>query len=297
MEITANNLQILNQGFNAQFLRGIDSVKPQRDLVAMEIPSTTASINYAFLQQLPGMREWIGDREFNNLIVNNYLLTNRHWEDSISVQRNDILDDQLGLYANRFAMLGEAAADHPDWLVWQTLMAGFTTIGLDGQYYFDSDHQSWDQTGKPNLYQNLQSGSGPAWYLMDLSRSFLKPLIFQKRQDINFVAMDLPNDDNNFKRKEFLYGVDARYAVGYGFHQLAFGSLATLSATNFAAAKLAMNTQHKPDGSCLNVNPTHLICGPTNEANARTLLKSTSISASTNIWFNAVELVVVPALG
>ena len=216
MQITASNLQILNQGFNAQFLKGLDSVASQRSLVTMEVPSTTAAVNYAVLEQLPGMREWVGDRVFNNLKTSNYSLINRHWEDSIAVQRNDIADDQLGLYANRFAMLGEAAASHPEWLVWQTLLSGFNKTGMDGQYFFDIDHPAWDVNRQQVSYQNVQTGSNAPWFLMDLSRSFFKPMIFQNRQAIEFVALDKPEDENNFKRKEFLYGVDARYEVGFG---------------------------------------------------------------------------------
>lgn len=297
MEITAANLQALNQGFNAQFLMGLQSVTPTYQLVAMEMPSQTLIENHAWLTQLPGMREWIGDRILNNLQANDYQLTNRHWEDSISVQKNDIADDRLGLYAPRFAMLGSAAANHPDVLTWQTLLAGFTTLGMDGQYYFNANHLGYDTNGNPLNYSNIQSGANPPWFLFDLSTPFMKPLIFQKRQEIQFVAMDKPDDPNVFFRKEFIYGVDARYAVGFGFHQLSFASQQTLSPTTFAAAKLAMNTQHKPDGSALAVNPTHLVCGPSNEAAARTLLKATEIAATTNIWFNAVELVVIPALG
>ena len=297
MEITATALQTLNQGFNAQFLMGLSSVKPSYQLITMEIPSQSLIENHAWLTQLPGMREWIGDRIFNNLQANDYQLINKHWEDSISVQRNDILDDRLGVYAPRFSMLGAAAANHPDWLTWSTLLKGFTTLGLDGQYYFNANHLGYDVNGNPIDYSNIQAGSGAPWFLFDLSTPFMKPLIFQKRQDIQFTALDRPEDPNVFLRKEFLYGVDARYAVGFGFHQLAFGSQQALSVTTFAAAKLAMNTQHKPDGSALSVNPTHLVCGPSNEALARALLKATEIAATTNIWFNSVELVVIPALG
>ena len=46
MLITTANLKLLNQGFNAAFQQGWDSVAPSWQQVAMEIPSTTDAENY-----------------------------------------------------------------------------------------------------------------------------------------------------------------------------------------------------------------------------------------------------------
>lgn len=60
----------------------------------------------------------------------------------------------------------------------------------------------------------------------------LKPLIYQRRKDFEFVAKDRITDDNVFNNKEFVYGADARSNVGFGFWQQAYGSKQTLSAAN-----------------------------------------------------------------
>lgn len=64
------------------------------------------------------------------------------------------------------------------------------------------------------------------WFLLDLSRP-LKPFILQIVKEPEFVALDSPDDDNVFKRREFLYGVDCIDNAGYGLWQLAWGSLGT----------------------------------------------------------------------
>lgn len=61
------------------------------------------------------------------------------------------------------------------------------------------------------------------WFLLDLSRP-LKPFILQVVKEAEFVALDSPDDDNVFKRREFLYGVDCIDNAGYGLWQLAWGS-------------------------------------------------------------------------
>lgn len=61
------------------------------------------------------------------------------------------------------------------------------------------------------------------WHLLCTKRS-LKPFIFQERKKAKFTALTKDDDENVFMRDEFLYGVDARDGVGYGFWQMAYGS-------------------------------------------------------------------------
>lgn len=61
------------------------------------------------------------------------------------------------------------------------------------------------------------------WHLLCTTRS-LKPFIFQERKKAKFTALAKEDDENVFMRGEFLYGVDARDGVGYGFWQMAYGS-------------------------------------------------------------------------
>jgi phage major head subunit gpT-like protein len=298
MQITPQALRALGQGFQTAFLEGLTSVQAQWMLVAMTIASNTKTENYGWMKDLPGVREWIGQRVIHNLESANYPLTNKDWEFTIGVDRNDILDDTLGIYRNLFNMQGEVVARHPDTLLWQTLLAGFSTTGLDGQYFFDSDHIGYTAAGAETSYSNTGGGSGAPWFLMDLSRSFMKPLVMQKRQEFKFTNLDRDTDENVFMSKQFLYGADGRYSAGFGFYQLAYGSKSTLDATSYAAARVAMGTQRRPDGSVLAVTPTHLIVGPTNEGAARDVVGVSNLaSGATNKWWNTAQIVVVPALG
>lgn len=58
------------------------------------------------------------------------------------------------------------------------------------------------------------------WYLLALNQP-VKPFIFQNRRPVQFTALDSPTAENVFRRKKFQYGVDARYAFGYAFWQMA----------------------------------------------------------------------------
>jgi phage major head subunit gpT-like protein len=53
------------------------------------------------------------------------------------------------------------------------------------------------------------------WYVL-CTTAEVKPLIFQLRKDVEFVSLTAPDNDHVFKNKTFLYGVDDRFAAGFG---------------------------------------------------------------------------------
>jgi phage major head subunit gpT-like protein len=297
MQITPQIIQSLSQGFNAAFMQGFGSVAPTYGQIAMTIPSSSDAENYGWMKELPGMREWVGQRVINNLETTAAQIVNKKWEHTIGVKRDAIEDDRIGIYSTILQQQGEIAARHPDILVWSLLPAGFTTPGFDGQYFFDTDHLGYDESGAETSWSNVQTGAGAPWFLADLSRSYLKPLVFQLRKSAQFVHKTDAKDDNVFLNDTFLYGVDARYAAGFGFHQLIYASKDTLNAANYQAARAALSTQRRPDGSPLPIQPTHLIVGATNEAAALTLLNAETVNGGdSNIWRGTATLIKSPYL-
>lgn len=62
------------------------------------------------------------------------------------------------------------------------------------------------------------------WFLL-CARRVIKPVIFQSRIPVEFSALE-GSSENGFMRDQYVYGVRARYNVGYGLWQLAYGSQA-----------------------------------------------------------------------
>ena len=302
MQITPDTLAAINNGFNAAFLRGFNAIGSQGnqyEQVVMTIQSTAALENYGWMKDLPGVREWIGQRFVNNLEATGYQINNREWEHTLGIKRSAIEDDKLGIFSNAVMAQGEIVARHPNELVFaQTLLAGFTTVGYDGQYFFDSDHVGYTNAGAETTFSNTGGGSGSPWFLMDLSRTYMRPLVFQMRRSPEFTPLVNPSDPNVFMLNEFLYGFYARYAAGFGFHQLAYGSKATLDPTSYAAGRTALTSQFRPDGSALAVRPTHILVGPTNVGAAKALIESQYNNyGATNIWYGDSKIIEVPQLG
>lgn len=294
MLITASALDALNTGFNLSFKDGLGAAKSQWSSVAMLAPSVTRGETYGWLSQLPRMREWIGDRAIKSVKAFGYTILNRDFEATIEVARNDIEDDQLGVYAPAFQELGRGAAELPDELIFGLLKNGFSQRCYDGQFFFDTGHPVGNDYAAA-VVSNYQGGAGEAWYMLDTSRA-VRPFIYQERKKPQLVGKIDPTDNNVFLRRNFLYGVDMWANAGFGLWQLAYASRAPLDATNYAAVRAAMSTQRGDEGRLLGVRPSALVCSPNLEERARTLLSSATIAGSSNPWVGSAELIVTPWL-
>lgn len=295
MIITSQSLVSLRTGFKTAFNNAFNAAASYWEKVAMLVPSLTAVETYAWLGDLSDLREWIGDRVINNVKESGYTLKNISFEKTIGVKRDSIEDDQIGLYNNRFALLGHSARTHPDKLIFKLLKNGFAGTCYDGQYFFDTDHPVLVD-GAAQSVSNFADGANTPWYLLCTTMP-VKPLIFQKRKDYTFVSMDRETDENVFKRGEYLYGVDARVNAGYGLWQLAFGSKLDLTAENYAAARAAMMAFKADNGDPLGIVPNQLVVPPSLEGKANKVVKNAlADGGGTNEWAGTADVLTVPYL-
>lgn len=291
MILNSQTLRDLFVGFRNDFNTGFRSVEPQWNQVATLVPSMTAENLYGWLGQFPMLREWIGDRVLHKMAAEAYRLPNRKFEASIEVKRDDIEDDQFGVYSPMMQEMGFAAATHPDELVFEAVAGGFNNLCYDGQPFFDTDHP----VGKKTV-SNFQGGSGDPWILLDLRRP-LKPFIFQRRKDYELQAMTKADDEAVFMRDTYRYGVDGRGAAGYGFWQQAYASKEAINATNFKAARTAMKGFTSDEGRPLNVRPTHVLVGSGRLDEAEALFNAqTAAAGASNVHYKAVEIIETPWL-
>ncbi|MGQ0622762.1 MAG: Mu-like prophage major head subunit gpT family protein [Panacagrimonas sp.] len=294
MIINRSNLADLFVGYQARFNDGFRGVPADWSMIAESVPSSTSEEHYAWLGDWPGLREWIGERYIKQLQSHDYRIKNRKFESTVGVDRDAIEDDRYGVYAPRMKFMGQAAARHPNRMVFDLLKNGFSTPCFDGQFYFDSDHPV-EINGVATSVSNVQAGGGEPWFLIDSSTA-LKPIIWQTRRDYAFRQMTDLNDAQVFMTDKFLFGVDARVNAGFGFWQVAFGSKAALDATNFNAAMAAMMVGRSSEGELLGIKPTHLVVGPANRSAALNVLKEYDNAGANNINYKAVELLITPWL-
>jgi len=136
MDINRANLEVLFQDFKVAFSEGFNAGVESSilDTIAMVMPSTGSSVLHAWLNQIPRMQEWVGDRIVNNIESDNMTITNRKFEATIEIPREDIEDDQHGLYRPLARYLGQNAAAHPDQLCYDALVAN--SNWADGSAFF-----------------------------------------------------------------------------------------------------------------------------------------------------------------
>lgn len=72
-----------------------------------------------------------------------------------------------------------------------------------------------------NPYLSNTGVANAAYYVLDLTQP-IRPFIFQNRKNLEFAALDQSNSPENFLRKTLYYGVDGRFAFGYGDWRMAY---------------------------------------------------------------------------
>lgn len=298
MDITRETLAAMYVAFKKNFQVGFDRPAASWNKVATLVPSNTAQNFYDWLGSFPGMREWIGDRQIKFAGEYDYAIKNRKFEQTIGVPIDKIEDDLLGMYAPMFESMGEAASLWPDEIVWEAIRNAFVTNCYDGQFFFDTDHPTYNADGDQNgTVSNTQGGAGAPWMLLNTKKT-LKPFIWQLRQaPSRLIKLDREEDQNVFFKDQYIYGTKGRGNSGYGFWQMAHGSKQTLNAANFRLARQAMEAIKDDRGRPVVNSPNLLVVGPALRDTAEELIKKERLTGGEdNVLKDAVEVMVSPYL-
>lgn len=297
MITNGENLALAFKGFKTVYTDAFNAAPVYYDKIAMTVPSAGRDESYGWLGQFPQMREWLtGERQVKDLEAFGFTITNRKFESTVSISRDDYSDDRYGVFKPMFAEMGQTARQHPDELVFPLLAQGFTELCYDGQYFFDTDHPSKDATGALVATSNMQAGAGPAWFLLDTSRA-IRPIIWQEREKYDFQQVTNLADNEVFMTDTFKYGIRARVNAGFGMWRMAFGSKAALTPANYAAARAQMMGFRGDKGRILNVRPTVMVVPPILEETARNILAvALKDGGASNTWAGTAEIIVSPYL-
>lgn len=295
-------IQDLFVGFSAAFKSGFGMAQPKLAPLAMRVPSSSRTNHYPWLGLAPSLREWIGDRVVKSLGAYEYSLTNRKFESTVSVKRDDIEDDLTGTLSPIFERMGQMAGLHPDQLIAEAIAAN--PIGYDGVALFSTAHPTEGASDQSNLDA---SDSNPRWYLADLSKP-IKPFVYQVRRDYEFKSFTSLDDRNVFERDEFEFGVSARAAVGVGLWQLIRASDGPITLgfdvsdieaneAELNAAWVAMTTLVADNGEPMDIRPTHIFCPPNLEMAFKRLVGSPDYpTGGSNLFRGMLQVVASPRL-
>lgn len=151
MLLTTANLEALRTSFSLAYQGAYDTTPTWYDKLATTIASSSKSNTYGWVEKIGNLREWLGPRVALNLTSHEYVLKNKAFEMTVQVDRDDIEDDNLGLYTGMIMPeLGEATRKHPDRLIADLLAAN--PNAYDGYPFFDVATHTLGAYGYTNSY-------------------------------------------------------------------------------------------------------------------------------------------------
>jgi phage major head subunit gpT-like protein len=291
MEVSAANLTAMFTSFDMAFQRGFEKAPSYYDKICTVVPSAARQNFYGWLGRTTGYREWVGDRILQALTTYGYTLVNRKFEDSVVIARDDIDDDQYGMYAPIIEKLGWDTKVFPNVLVFGMLKAASlgapatigkitvpVPVGFDGVNFFANNHLLSPLNPASATYSNIiTTGAGPNWFLLDCGRP-IRPVLYQERRAFAISRMNTLTDERVWNQDEYRYGADGRCNAGVAFPQLALMANTDLgNPANFGAAIAQMRTFKTEDGSPFGSwgspsNDRYLCVPPALEEVARQLL-------------------------
>jgi phage major head subunit gpT-like protein len=143
MDINRANMSSLFTGFNKAysdaFLVKSKEYETKLAQFVMEVPGTTGIEEFPFLEQLAGLREWIGPRQIKNVASRKLTVKARTFEDTFSLPVNDIADDKYGLYTPLAAQMGANAANLKADIAFEALVGNGKW--LDGANFFGTSRK------------------------------------------------------------------------------------------------------------------------------------------------------------
>lgn len=159
MVINQSSLQGISTGFKITFNKVFSNMLPLWDKIATLVPSETGEESYKWLGKIPRMREWVGDREIQNLSASDYTIKNKDFELTIGVDRNDIEDDKIGIYQPIISDIAQSTAEFPDRLVFELLKEGFVNKCYDNKSFFSDSHKVGENTASNKGTKKLSTAS------------------------------------------------------------------------------------------------------------------------------------------
>lgn len=165
------NTKILETALNALFHNSYMSMLSRPDFQAMNalftvVNSTTGKEDYAWLGDVPLIKEWIGNKDIGSILDYDYTIKNKDWSAGFGIDRNELEDGGTPIAADsRVAALAMAAAKHRYELVIDLIINGTSNLAYDGQAFFAS------RTEHSGVNDNLLAGTGtsPAQIKADIT--------------------------------------------------------------------------------------------------------------------------------
>lgn len=289
MAVTRQAIRTMGVSVTAAFLRGLQGKTAGiSEQFRTNINMTTRVVQAPIAGTVGPLREWKGSRIYQNVAATAFEFAAMLYEKTITIQRTEVEDDNVGVYMPSIQMLGVQTKLWPDQQSFATLEQN-PVSKFDNKPLFATDHPDLDGDG---VVSNYAAGSDPAWYLFDTSKA-MGAIIWGEYVAPEITARQDPDDPLVFDKDQYAWGVRARGVAAPGFWPMAYKSKLPLTSTNYENAVLAMKAAKDEVGETLDINPNLLVVNAGNEFNALRLFGRASLGGDDgdNILQNAIKWV------
>jgi phage major head subunit gpT-like protein len=117
--------------------------------IATEVPSNSSQVAHAWTGMLQKARQWVGPRVVMQASPETYIVINRRYEHTLGIDKDDLMDDHLGVYYRQLPDQVRQIRRHPDYWI-RDLIEGAGTFasgqpgnpqnGFDGLTNWNTAH-------------------------------------------------------------------------------------------------------------------------------------------------------------
>lgn len=135
--------KMLDTEISNAFQAGLEETQDDMQMLYVDVPSGNKQTAYNFFEHTPGFRELGYDepKVMRNLSRNEYVITNKHFEDTIRINEDDFEDDNFGMYPMQAKQIGELAKKIKSERTGALLNGAFsTTTTYDGSAWCSNSH-------------------------------------------------------------------------------------------------------------------------------------------------------------
>jgi phage major head subunit gpT-like protein len=157
MDINRGNMNTLFTGYSAVFQNAFGLAPNTYERFSTVVKGNQQIMEYPFLEQFAGMRQWIGDRQIKNISSKKLTVTEKPYEDTVSVKKRDIETDQYGTYNPLISQLGLNAGKLWNDLAFAALVANGTW--LDSVAFFSASSRKYGDNTIKNYVTSALSAS------------------------------------------------------------------------------------------------------------------------------------------
>jgi len=155
--VNKSNLTAVFINLKTTFNKAFEGAPSTWEKTTMKVPSGSSQNDYSWLSRFPKMRKWLGSKVLKALSAFKYTVVNDDYEATVVVHRNDLEDDNIGIYGPMAQEAGFSSKQLPDEIDADLKNGAFANECYDGQYFYDTDHPVGDGEGGSSSYSNLST--------------------------------------------------------------------------------------------------------------------------------------------